>query len=124
MLMRVDKWLWTARLFKTRSLAAAAVKGGRVHVNGVAVKPSREVQAGEELAITTGPVRRTVIVRAAAQRRVSAAEAAKLYDETEQSVAERKREAEQRRLAGPLDLGMRPTKRDRRRYDSGRRPSR
>ena len=87
--MRVDKWLWTARLFKTRALAAGAVKGGRVHVDGVAVKPSREVGAGAEIEITIGSVRRTVIVRAAAERRVSAAQAASLYDETEQSIAER-----------------------------------
>ncbi|MGA2929583.1 MAG: RNA-binding S4 domain-containing protein [Solirubrobacteraceae bacterium] len=119
--MRVDKWLWTARMFKTRALAAGAVRGGRVHVNGVAVKPSREVGPGDELEITLGPVRRTVIVRSTAERRVSAAEAANLYGETEQSLEERKREAEQRRLAGPLDLGGRPTKRDRRRYDAGRR---
>ena len=52
--MRVDKWLWTARLFKTRTLAADAVKGGRVHINGVAVKPSREVELGDELEITVG----------------------------------------------------------------------
>lgn len=118
--MRVDKWLWTARLFRTRALAAAAVKGGRVHVGGVAVKPSREVGPGDELEITIGTARRTVIVRDAAQRRVSAADAADLYDETEESVAERRRQAELRRLAGPLDLGGRPTKRDRRRYDIGR----
>lgn len=118
--MRVDKWLWTARVFKTRGLAAEAVKGGRVHVGGLAVKPSREVGPGDELEITIGQVRRTVIVRGTAERRVSGAEAAKLYDETEQSVAEREREAELRRLAGPLDFGGRPTKRDRRRYDTGR----
>jgi ribosome-associated heat shock protein Hsp15 len=118
--MRVDKWLWTARLFKTRALAAQAVKGGRVHVDGAAVKPSREVWPGDELAVTTGLVRRTVIVRGAAERRVSAAEAAKLYDETEQSITERERHAELRRLAGPVDVGGRPTKRDRRRYDAGR----
>jgi ribosome-associated heat shock protein Hsp15 len=118
--MRVDKWLWTARLFKTRALAAAAVKGGRVHVDGVAAKPSREVGPGDEIEITIGTARRTVIVRAAAERRVSAAEAAKLYQETEESVAERERQAEVRRLAGPLDFGGRPTKRDRRRYDAGR----
>ncbi len=118
--MRVDKWLWTARLFKTRALAAGAVKGGRVHVDGVAAKPSREVGPGDELEITIGTVRRTVIVRGAAERRVSAAEAANLYDETEQSVAERERQAEVRRLAGPVDFGGRPTKRDRRRYDAGR----
>jgi ribosome-associated heat shock protein Hsp15 len=118
--MRIDKWLWTARLFKTRGLAAEAARGGRVHVNGVAVKPSREVAPGDELAITLGPVRRTVVVRGAAERRVSAAEAATLYEETEESVAERERQAELRRLAGPLDLGARPTKRDRRRYDARR----
>jgi len=118
--MRVDKWLWTARLFKTRALATGAVRGGRVHVNGVAVKPSREVGPGDELEMTLGPLRRTVIVRGAAERRVPAAEAANLYDETEKSVAERKRQAELRRLAGPADLGGRPSKRDRRRYDAGR----
>ena len=119
--MRIDKWLWTARLFKTRGLAAEAVKGGRVHVNGVAAKPSREIASGDELEITIGPLRRTVIVRGAAERRVSASEAAALYDETPESVAERERQRELRRLAGPLDLGGRPTKRDRRRYDAGRR---
>lgn len=118
--MRVDAWLWTARLFKTRALAAGAVKGGRVRVDGVAVKPSREVRPGDELAITIGTVRRTVIVRGAAERRVSAAQAASLYEETASSVAERERQAELRRLAGPVDLGGRPTKRDRRRYDAGR----
>ena len=118
--MRVDKWLWTARLFKTRTLAARAVSGGRVHVNGLAVRPSREVSAGDRLAITNGAVRRTVIVRGAAERRVSAAEAAGLYEETEESIAERERQAELRRLAGPAQLGRRPTKRDRRRYDAGR----
>jgi ribosome-associated heat shock protein Hsp15 len=119
--MRVDKWLWTARLFKTRALAAEAVKGGRVHVNGVAVKPGREVGPGDELELALGPVRRTVIVRGASERRVSAAQAANLYDETKESVAERERQAELRRLAGPVDLGGRPTKRDRRRFDAGRR---
>ena len=119
--MRVDKWLWTARLFKTRALAAGAVRGGRVHVNGVAVKPGREVGPGDEIEMTLGPLRRTVVVRGAAERRVSAAEAATLYDETEASLAERARQAELRRLAGPADLGGRPTKRDRRRYDAGRR---
>jgi len=118
--MRIDKWLWTARLFKTRGLAAAAVKGGRVHVDGLAVKPSREVSPGDELEITIGATRRTVIVRGAVQRRVSATEAASLYDETEESVAERERQSRLHRLAGPVDLGGRPTKRDRRRYDAGR----
>lgn len=117
----MDRWLWTARLFKTRGLAAGAVTGGRVHVNGVAVKPSREVGPGDRLELSIGSVRRTVIVRGTAERRVSAAVAADLYDETEESVAEVERQAELRRLAGPVNLGGRPTKRDRRRYDAGRR---
>jgi ribosome-associated heat shock protein Hsp15 len=117
--MRVDRWLWTARLFKTRSLAADAVTGGRVHVNGIAVKPSREVAPGDRLEISIGPLRRTVVLRGAAERRVSAAAAAELYEETEDSIAERRRQAELRRLAGPMNLSGRPTKRDRRRYDAG-----
>jgi ribosome-associated heat shock protein Hsp15 len=119
--MRVDRWLWTARLFKSRALAAGAVKGGRVHVNGNAVKASREVAPGDELEVTFGDVRRTVIVRGMAERRVSAAEAASLYLETDASIVERERQAEIRRLAGPLDFGARPTKRDRRRYEARRR---
>jgi ribosome-associated heat shock protein Hsp15 len=119
--MRVDRWLWTARLFKTRALAAGAVRGGRVHVNGVAAKPSREVGPGDQLEITIGPARRTVTVRGTAERRVSAPEAAHLYEETEESLAERERQVELRRLSGTARLGGRPTKRDRRRYDAGRR---
>jgi ribosome-associated heat shock protein Hsp15 len=117
--MRIDKWLWTSRLFKTRTSAADAVKGGRVHVNGVAAKPSRDVAAGDELEITVGHLRRTVIVRAMAERRVSAAQAQALYDETEDSIAARERQADLRRLGGPVARGRRPTKRDRRRYDAG-----
>jgi ribosome-associated heat shock protein Hsp15 len=90
-------------------------------MNGLAVKPSREVGPGDQLEITTGPVRRTVIVRGTAERRVAAAEAAHLYEETEQSIAERERRRELRRLGGPVDVGGRPTKRDRRRYDATRR---
>ena len=118
--MRIDKWLWTARIFKTRGLAHEAVNGGRVHVNGQATKPSREVVPGDELQITVGPSRRTVIVKGHAERRVAAKEVAALYEETEASLAERERQAELRRLAGPMNLGGRPTKRDRRRYDAGR----
>ncbi len=120
--MRVDKWLWTARFFKTRSLATEAVTGGRVHVNGLAVKPSREVGPGDRLEISIGPTRRTIIVRGGAERRVSASIAATLYEETEESIAERRRQAEMRRLTGPVNLGGRPTKRERRRYDAGVRP--
>jgi ribosome-associated heat shock protein Hsp15 len=120
-MMRVDKWLWTSRLIRTRALAAEAARGGRVHVNGVAVKPGREVVAGDALELTLGPIRRGVIVRGFADRRVSPAEATKLYDETAESVAERERQAELRRLQGPIEHGGRPTKRDRRRFDAGQR---
>jgi len=115
--VRIDTWLWTARIFKTRTLAADAVKGGRVRVNGHAAKPSREVGAGDRLEVTLGQIRLTLIVRGSAPRRVSAAEAAALYEETEESRAARDRAAELRRLAGPVDnpRGGRPTKRDRRR---------
>jgi ribosome-associated heat shock protein Hsp15 len=125
--VRVDKWLWAARLLKTRSLAAEAVKGGRVQVNGARVKPSREVGPGDELEVTLGQVRRTVVVRAVAERRGPAKVAALLYEETPQSVAARELQRERARLASPppgADLGARPTKRDRRRLDAtrGRRP--
>jgi ribosome-associated heat shock protein Hsp15 len=117
--VRVDRWLWAARLVKTRSLAADAVKGGRVHVNGRAIKPSKEIRPGDRLEITTGAVRRTVIVRATAERRGPAREAALLYEETPESVEARERAAAERRAAGQttVNLGGRPTKRDRRRYE-------
>jgi ribosome-associated heat shock protein Hsp15 len=121
--IRVDKWLWAARLHKTRSLAADAVKGGRVQVNGQRVKPSKEVGPGDELEVTIGQVRRTVVVRGVAARRGPAKEAVLLYEETPESVAERELLAKQRRLASPppgADLGARPTKRDRRRLDATR----
>jgi len=118
--LRVDKWLWAARLLKTRSLAAEAVKGGRVQVDGQRVKPSREVKAGDRVEVTIGQLRRTVVVRGIAQRRGPASEAALLYEETAESIAERERQAAERRLAVPpgADLGARPTKRDRRRFES------
>jgi ribosome-associated heat shock protein Hsp15 len=121
--IRVDKWLWAARLHKTRSLAADAVKGGRVQVNGQRAKPSKEVGPGDELDVTIGQVRRTVIVRGVAERRGPAKEAVLLYEETAESVAARELLAEQRRLTSPppgADLGVRPTKRDRRRLDATR----
>jgi ribosome-associated heat shock protein Hsp15 len=117
--VRVDKWLWAARLVKTRSLGADAVKGGRVHVNGRAVKPSKDVRPGDRLELATGPVRIAVVVRATAQRRGPAAEAALLYDETAESLEGRERYAQERRLAATAgtERGGRPTKRDRRRFE-------
>ena len=116
--IRVDKWLWAARLLKTRALAAEAVKGGRVKVNGIAAKPSKEVGAGDRLELRTGPVRMEVLVRRIAARRGPASEAALLYDETEASREVRERHSEERRLARQEGGdGGRPTKRDRRRIE-------
>jgi ribosome-associated heat shock protein Hsp15 len=113
--MRVDKWLWVARLLKTRALAADAVKAGRVKVNGVAAKPSKEVAPGDRIELRTGPVRMDVAVRGVAPRRVPASEAALLYEETAESRAARERHSEERRLARQDGgEGGRPTKRDRR----------
>ena len=120
--MRVGKWLWVPRLMKTRAAAAEAVGGGKVHVNGRAVKPSREVGPGDELEITRGPLRQTVVVRGIAPRRGPASEAAPLYEETPESLAARERYAAERRLAAAAqpDFGGRPKKRDRRRYERAR----
>lgn len=128
--VRIDKWLWAARLAKTRPLAAEAVKGGHVEVNGRRVAPGRSVKPGDRIELTIGGMPRAVIVRRTAERRGPASVAATLYEETPESVAERERLIEQRRLAARLDPfgglpgapgGPRPTKRDRRRLESERR---
>jgi len=124
--VRIDKWLWAARLFKTRSLATEAVLGGRVHVNDQRVKPAKDVHVGDVVEVTIGPLRRTVHVIGVAERRGSAKVAATLYEETPESREERERLALERRLARPLgaDLGARPTKQERRRLDALRRGQR
>jgi ribosome-associated heat shock protein Hsp15 len=124
--VRVDKWLWAARFFKTRSLATAAVLGGRVHVNEARVKPSKELRAGDEVVVTIGVVRRTVQVLELSEKRGPAAVAATLYRETPESITAREEAALQRRQARPpgADLGARPTKLDRRRLDALRRAQR
>jgi ribosome-associated heat shock protein Hsp15 len=123
---RVDRWLWAARFFKTRSLASEAVAGGRVHLNGARVKPAKEVRVGDTVELTFASLRRTVVVTAVGDRRGSAAVAATLYEETPESVAAREQHALERRAARPLgaDLGARPTKLDRRRLDALRRAQR
>lgn len=115
--MRIDRWLWVARLFRTRGLAAEAVKGGRVHVAGQSVKPSKEVGAGDRLEITVGRERRHLVVLGTMSCRGSASQAALLYEETAQSVAERQRRAAERRLSAPAGFERpgRPTKQERRR---------
>ncbi len=121
--VRVDKWLWAARFFKTRGAATEAVLGGHVQINGARVKPARDVVVGDRLEITRSSERWTVIVTGLADRRGPASVAATLYDETPESADERKRRRDERRLARPLgaDLSARPTKRDRRRLDALRR---
>jgi ribosome-associated heat shock protein Hsp15 len=123
---RIDKWLWAARFFKTRSAATDAVLGGHVHVNGERVKPSRDVHAGDTVEISIAARRRTVLVTAIADKRGSATVAATLYAETAESIERGERERLQRSLARPLgaDLGERPTKQARRRLDALRRAQR
>jgi ribosome-associated heat shock protein Hsp15 len=120
---RVDKWLWAARLLKTRALAIEAVRAGHVQVNGARVKPSKEVRAGDRLELRSGTRRMTVDILGCAPRRGPAAEAALLYEETPESRAAREQAAAEARLAAPQPWtgGGRPTKRDRRRLEAERR---
>ena len=124
--MRIDKWLWAARFFKTRSSATEAVRGGRVHVNGTRAKPAKELMTGDTVELTIHAQKRTVQVVALSDRRGPAAVAAALYAETQESISAREQDALARRLARPLgaDLGERPRKRDRRRLDALRRAER
>ncbi|HVL76552.1 MAG TPA: RNA-binding S4 domain-containing protein [Noviherbaspirillum sp.] len=120
--VRLDKWLWAARFFKTRTLATDAVDGGKVRVNGERVKPARNVKEGDTLDIDNGSTRWEVVVRAMADKRGSAAIAQALYAETEASMTRREMLAEERRVfrdPGSTIKG-RPTKRDRRLIDKSR----
>jgi ribosome-associated heat shock protein Hsp15 len=115
--LRIDKWLWAARFYKTRSLAADEADHGRVQINGSDAKPSREVRPGDTVTLRQGVVLRSVIVRGISAMRGPAAIAQALYEETADSVAARLRAAEQRRLAPEPAESLtqgRPTKRDRR----------
>ena len=115
--VRLDKWLWAARFYKTRSLAAEEIGKGRITVNDQAAKASRELRVGDRLALRQGPVTRVVRVCGLSQVRGPATLAQALYEETPESVAAREAAAAQRRLgvepADALQQG-RPTKRDRR----------
>jgi ribosome-associated heat shock protein Hsp15 len=114
--LRLDKWLWVARFFKTRSLALKAIEGGRAKVNGERVKPAREVKAGDTVTVRVGELEWTVGVLGVSSRRGPASEAARLYAEGEESRNKRELMIAMRR-AGPHpdpDAKGRPTKRGRR----------
>jgi ribosome-associated heat shock protein Hsp15 len=118
--VRIDKWLWAARFFKTRSLAADAIAAGKVEVNGDRVKPAKLLQPGDEVSIRLGPYLHVVHVRGLSERRGPATVAATLYEETADSTAARAKLAEQLRMAPAAfvyEEKGRPTKRDRREID-------
>jgi ribosome-associated heat shock protein Hsp15 len=124
--VRIDKWLWAARMFKTRRAASEAVLGGRVHVNGERVKPSKAVRTGDTIDVTIRADRRTLVVTGVAERRGPASDALTLYTETPESRMAREQRAAERRLSRPVgaDLGSRPTKQARRRLEALRRGQR
>ena len=114
--IRIDKWLWAARFFKTRSQAAHAILGGRVHVNGVRIKPARIVNIGDELCIHRGEYEFVVIVQELSAKRGPAVQAGTLYKETEESIVARESKRQQQRMSASEQFGpaKRPGKRDRR----------
>lgn len=115
-LVRIDKWLWAARFFKTRSLARAAIQGGKVQLNGARTKPSKVLNAGDTIRVQRGLDIQTVRVVRISDRRGPASEAQALYEETGESLQRREALAEQRRLqrAERADRERRPDKRQRR----------
>jgi len=118
--VRIDKWLWAARFFKTRSLAAEAIAAGKVEVNDERVKPAKLIQVGDAISVRLGPYVHVVHVRGVSERRGPATVAATLYEETSESVAARAKLAEQLRMAPAAfvyEEKGRPTKRDRREID-------
>lgn len=120
--VRLDKWLWAARFFRTRAKAKEAIEGGKVHIGGARGKPARELQVGEELRIRQGWDEKTVIVRALSDQRRGAPEAQQLYEETAESIERRERETALRQSAGSRILTEgRPSKRDRRQINEFKR---
>lgn len=114
--LRLDKWLWAARFFKTRSLAKAAIEGGKVHLDGQRVKVSREISVGDVLQVRQGWDLKVIEVKALSDQRRGAPQAQALYQETEASVAKREAEAAARKAAGGMieRPAHRPTKKQRR----------
>lgn len=114
--VRIDKWLWAARFFKTRSLAKTALEGGHVHYNGQRAKPSRNVEEGGKLRIRKGQVTFEIEILALSEQRGPATVAQTLYRETEASIEERQRQAQLRKLARAADATplQKPNKKQRR----------
>jgi ribosome-associated heat shock protein Hsp15 len=114
--IRIDKWLWAARFFKTRGLAAEAVTGGKIQINGSHAKPSRMVRPGDQLTIRRGIYEWTVIVKDVSKLRGPAAQAQALYEETAESIERRQAAIAQMRLERPPEFepAGRPSKKDRR----------
>lgn len=112
--MRVDKWLWAARFFRTRSLAKQAIEGGKVHHQGERVKVSKDIRIGMELAIRQGLEEKTVVIKQLAEIRGGAPVAHALYEETPASIAKRELITAHRKLSNLARPEHRPTKRDRR----------
>jgi ribosome-associated heat shock protein Hsp15 len=117
--VRIDKWLWAARLVKTRALAVDAIRGGRVKLNGAPAKPSKDVKPGDRIEFSQGVIRLEALIQGTAERGLPAAEAQLLYAETEESRTERERRVAEMRMTRPqgVDRNARPTKRDRRQFD-------
>lgn len=114
--VRLDKWLWAARFFKTRALAKSAIEGGKVHYNKARAKPSRIVELGASIRMQLGWDEKTVIVQEVAEKRRGAPEAQKMYFETEESAKKREENAEQRKQmnASRISPEHRPNKKQRR----------
>ena len=122
--LRIDKWLWAARFYKTRSLATDEIDKGRVSINGQDVKPAREVKLGDTVAMRREGSTRTVVVKGVSDVRGPAPVAQQMYEETAESLQERQRAADQRRYAREPALAIehgRPTKRGRRELDEAQR---
>jgi ribosome-associated heat shock protein Hsp15 len=112
--IRLDKWLWAARFFKTRSQASQAIDLGRVRIDGERIKPAREARIGETLDVQIGDQRLQVVIRAVSSQRGPASVARELYSETADSIARRERRTAQRAAEPAQSIKGRPTKRDRR----------
>ena len=117
--VRIDKWLWAARLVKTRALAVDAIRGGRVKLTGAPAKPAKDVKPGDEIEFSQGVIRITARINGTAERRLPASAAVQLYTETEESRTEREARVAEMKMTRPqgVDRNARPTKRDRRQFE-------